>query len=162
MRDLDLFAQITLGVNFSSKRSEIDPVIGTAIFDLETTLGGRLDVVFAEGDPALQEIFDRLREAGLIMDEGDDAGIPGLSGFLGLSEMDGLVVDAAGNLPEAPEDDATPPATEDETGGTAPPLDEARLPLDGADGQVTDQANAAVSAGGWKMTGWRVAMTEAA
>lgn len=171
VRDLDLLAQITLGVNFASGRSVVTPVTGPSV-NLSRLADVRLDLVMAENDAALRSLLAALFDSGLDGEDDGEWAVPGLFGFGGLSSEVLLTTAPPPDIPQAemaPEEppaetEETPPAADEEQGGTAPPLEEARLGLDDADvaaGQVGQPVPGEAAQGGWRMTGWRVA-TDAA
>ncbi len=181
VRDLDLLAQITLGLNFSGGRTEVRAVPAPAPVTLAPLRDVRLDLVLVDDSDALRELRDRLVDAGMDGELGADETVPGLSGFgavggenlltgqIPTDELPVEDVDEGGETPPPPPaDDAAAADGADGEGdqGTAPPLDEARAPatpLDTAPWAVAelDQAMNAAGAGGWKITGWRV-QTDAA
>jgi hypothetical protein len=143
MRDLDLLAQITLGVNLASSKTTVEEVPGTTIIDLGDLSGIRFYVVYDEGSFGLWALAGA-GDAGRF----GDIRMPGLIGFNALS-ADSLLMEQ----PIAEEGEAE-----------QQPSTDGRVP-DGADGEgseveagaLSDQPQVAASGkGGWKMTGWRL------
>ena len=166
MRDLDLLAQITLAMNSASGRTELSKA--PAPFSLAPLGEMRLDLILVEGGDALDELRERLRDAGFDLDDPGEEVVPGLFGFGAIAEedlltgqvpSDSLPPESEGEAPPADEGNAAP---EGETGaGAAAPDDEAQAPSQTLDTAAWDVAEAeaaahATGAGGWKMMGWRV------
>ena len=173
VRDIDLLAQITLGVNFASARSEVAEVGRPLSLDLSTMENERLDVLLDDLAPARAEtLMDMVSAMGP-----PDEPVPGLLGFTYLSEEPPFTA--------APEpqtgDDAQQPAQQTQDGApdaqpTPEPEDaeaqpdggeQAALPPAGrnaapgpdASGALTDGADGAA---GWRMTGWAIRPTAVA
>ncbi|PJE29639.1 hypothetical protein CVM39_06955, partial [Pseudooceanicola antarcticus] len=167
VRDIDLLAQITLGVNFSSGKTEVEVVSGSdpvgeaaAVPSVSQMLAEmRVDLVLNEDEVGENEDLAALLE---VFDEPEEA-VPGMTGFTYMLTEAPLLGQEA-QTPEdeeAPADDGTPP----ETGGEAPPLEDARaVPFgEGSDtalgwalaaGEKVANTSGA-EAPSWKITGWR-------
>jgi Ca2+-binding RTX toxin-like protein len=164
VRDLDLLAQITLGVNFASNRSVVTPVAAPGMLDLDQLRDTRLDLLFAENDAALQTLLSELFAGGLDGEDDEDGFVPGLYGFGGLSTRSLLSTTPLPDAPppEAPAEPAEEqPETEEREGGSAPELDEASLGAGEADLSLADLGEPFEAMAGWRMAGWRVS-TDAA
>ena len=168
VRDLDLLAQITLAMNSPS-----DPTVppqAPEAFSLAPLADMRLDLILVEGGGALDELRERLLDAGLNLDEAGEEAVPGLFGFGAIAGEDLLSGQVPPDAPgdgdgEAPLADGDTAPSEAETGeGEPPPADEARAPsqplgaAETASWAVVDADGAAnvTGTGGWKMMGWRV------
>ncbi|MBL4628413.1 MAG: calcium-binding protein, partial [Roseicyclus sp.] len=155
VRDLDILVQITLGVNFSSGRSEITVLTD----DREMVLGGgadlslfstdRLDLLFLDADLFSDAMMKELLSLFA------SGGGTGLTGFRMISEEQ--LLGGAGQSPLT--ENGTPPA--DQGQGNAPALDESSL--QGGDGdlrQLESEVAAFIAqssrAPSWQMGGWRI------
>ncbi|WP_273523437.1 hypothetical protein [Rhodosalinus sediminis] len=183
VRDIDLLAQITLGVNFSSVRSEIAEAPapatapGAAMLDLRLREASRLDLLL---DQLAPEQAETLMDMVSAMDPPEEA-VPGLLGFTYLSDEPPFAEVPEPPAPDPQGGDAPQPASPEGQAGApeAPAAEQPEAPAEEeAEARATPSAaeprarqaglaSGAVAgdadgAAGWRMTGWALRPTAAA